>query len=121
MKKYLTLENLGWGLTFVVVYLLASAGFSKIFGAQEMINNFTFLNLTPYLSTVGVLEVAAAALLCLNRTSFLGAILTGSIMSAALVLHLSYMGGQNVVFPFAIGIFGWLSYYLRNYKKVSLV
>jgi uncharacterized membrane protein YphA (DoxX/SURF4 family) len=121
MKKYLTLENLGWGLNFVVIYLLVNAGISKILGTQEMVNNFTFLNLTPYLSTVGVLEFVAASLLAFNRTALFGAILTTSIMSAAIVMHLSYMGGQNVVFPFTVAVLGWASYYLRNFKTISLV
>ena len=53
MKKYLTLANLGWLFTAVAAAMLGMGGFSKIIGTEEMVNNFTFMNLTPYLSMVG--------------------------------------------------------------------
>ena len=62
MKKYLTLANLGWLFTAFVAVMLGMGGFSKIFGTEEMVNNFTFMNLTPYLTMVGILEVLGVIL-----------------------------------------------------------
>lgn len=114
MKKYLTLQNLGWLLTAVVVYLLGSQGLFKVIATQESVNNFTFLKLLPYLTWVGVAEVVSVILLIFNRTSFWGALLTSSIMSAAAVMHLSAMGGTGLFIPVLIGVLAWLSHFLRK-------
>ena len=114
MKKYLTLKNLGWLLTAVVTFLLGMAGVSKILGTQEMVNNFTYFKLLPYLTLVGVAEVVSVILLVIPRTSFWGALLVGSIMSAASVMHLSAMGGQGLLIPVLIGVLGWVSHFLRK-------
>lgn len=121
MKNYLTLKNLGWLLTVVVAYLLGSQGLSKVIATQESINNFTYLKLLPYLTWVGVAEVVAVILLVIPKTSFWGALLTGSIMSAAAVMHLSAMGGQGLIVPVLLGALGWFSYYLRNENSLKIL
>ena len=80
------------------------------------VNNFTYLKLLPYLTLVGVLEIVAAVLLLINKTSVYGAALVGSIMSAAVAIHLSVIGGGALV-PVLIGIFAWVGYFLRTYSK----
>ena len=114
MKKYLTLKNLGWLLTVLVAVMLGMAAISKIIGTEEMIKNFTFMNLLPYIEFVGVLKLLAIVLLVIPRTSLYGAALVGSIMSAAVALHLSLMGGEGVVTPIVIGSMAWIGYFLRK-------
>lgn len=116
MKKYLTLKNLGFALTFVASFLLVKQGIPKLIQTEEMVGNFTFLKLLPYLTLVGVLEIAAAVLLLIDKTSVYGAALVGSIMSAALVMHLSVIGSGALV-PFLIGTFAWVGYFLRTFAK----
>jgi hypothetical protein len=116
MKKYLTLKNLGFALTFVASFLLVKQGIPKIIQTEEMINNFTYLKLLPFLTLVGVLEIAAAVLLLINKTSIYGAALVGSIMSAAVAVHLSVIGGGALV-PLIIGLSAWTGYFLRTYPK----
>jgi hypothetical protein len=115
MKKYLTLKNLGWLLTAVVTFMLGMAGVSKIIGTQEMIGNFTYFHLLPYLSSVGAVELIGVILLIIPRTSILGAVILGSVMAAAAVMHLSYLGGQGLLIPVALGLLSWTSYLLRSY------
>ena len=115
MKNLLTLKNLGWLFTAVVVIMLGKAGLSKIIATQEMVGNFEYLKMTPYLGLVGVLEVAAVIALAIPRTSLYGAILVSCIMSGALSVHLSCMGGQNVILPFLIGVCAWAGHCLRKY------
>ena len=115
MKNLLTLKNLGWLFTAVVVFMLGKAGLSKILATQEMVGNFEYLKMTPYLGLVGVLEVGAVIALAIPRTSLYGAILVSCIMSGALSVHLSCMGGQNVLVPFLIGIWAWAGHCLRKY------
>ncbi len=115
MKKYLTLKNLGWLFTALVVFMLGKAGISKIMATQEMIGNFEYLKMTPYLGLVGVLEVIAVVALAIPRISIYGAILVSCIMSGALSVHLSCMGGQNVLIPILIGLLAWAGHCLRKY------
>jgi len=114
MKKYLTLANLGWLFTAVAAAMLGMGGFSKIIGTEEMVNNFTFMNLTPYLSMVGVLEVLGVVLLVYPRTSLYGSVLLGSIMTGAVVMHLSMMGGSGVIAPVMLGLFAFAGHQLRE-------
>jgi len=116
MKKYLTLKNLGWVLTAIVVFLLGMGGVSKILATDEMVQNFEFMKLTPYMALVGVCELAGLGLLLYPRTSLYGAALIGSVMSGAVTIHLSLMGGVGLLTPVMIGVFAWLGYYLRTYQ-----
>jgi hypothetical protein len=117
MKKYLTLENLGWLLTILTSFMLVKAGVSMLMMTDEMVSNFTFLKLTPYMSLVGVLELAGAITLIIPRTTLYGAILIGSIMSGAVALHLSCMGGAGVLIPIFVGLLGWSSHCLRKHTN----
>ncbi len=115
MKKYLTLKNLGWVLTILVSFMLGMSGVSKIFGTDEMIKNFTFMNLLPYLVLLGMVELAGVILLIVPKTSKYGAILLSSYLSGAVAIHLSLMGGQGVVTPIILGLIVWTSHCLRTY------
>jgi hypothetical protein len=116
MKKYLTLKNLGWLFTAIVTFMLGMAAVSKIIGTQEMIGNFTYFHLLPYLPAVGTIELIGVILLVIPRTSIIGAVIIGSVMAAASVMHLSYLGGQGLLIPVALGLLSWSSYFLRmNY------
>ena len=117
MKKYLTFKNLGWVLTAIVVFMLGMSGVSKVMGTQEMVNNFTYVNLLPYLTIVGIAELVGVILLIIPRTSGYGALILSSIMSAAAAVHLSYMGGDKVIIPILLGILAWSAHCLRKYTK----
>jgi len=117
MKKYLTLKNLGWLLTAIVVFMLGMSGVSKVIGTEEMVNNFTYIKLLPYLTYVGVAELVGVVLLVIPRTSSYGALILSLIMSAAAAVHLSYMGGDKVIVPIVLGVLAWSAYCLRKYAK----
>jgi uncharacterized membrane protein YphA (DoxX/SURF4 family) len=114
MRNIFTLKNLGWLVTALVSFMLLMSGINKVIGSEEMINNFTSTNLLPYLGLVGVLEIVSVCLLVHPRTTLIGAIGITSIMSAATVIHLSYMGGAGVLVPILLGVFSWLSHFLRK-------
>ena len=117
MKKYLTLKNLGWLLTAIVVFMLGMSGVSKVIGTEEMVNNFTYIKLLPYLTYVGIAELVGVVLLVIPRTSGYGALILSLIMSAAAAVHLSYMGGDKVIVPIVLGVLAWSAYCLRKYAK----
>jgi hypothetical protein len=115
MKKYLTTKNLGWLFTAIVAFMLGIAGVSKLIGTEEMVNNFSFMNLSTYLPLVGLAEIAAVVLLAIPKTSMYGAVLITALMSAAAVMHLSLMGGVGVATPIFIGLFAWFAHCNRTY------
>jgi hypothetical protein len=115
MKKYLTLKNLGWLLTILVSVMLGSSALSKLLGSDEMIKNFTFMNLLPYLDLLGMVELAGVILLVIPKTSMYGAVLLSSYLSGAVAIHLSMMGGQGIFLPIILGVVVWTSHCLRTY------
>ena len=117
MKKYLTLKNLGWVLTALVTIMMGMSGVSKLMGTEEMIKNFTYMNLLPYLALLGVVELAGVVMLVIPKTSKYGAILLSSYLSGAVAIHLSMMGGTGVMMPFVLGLTVWTAHCLRTYSS----
>lgn len=115
MKKYLTLKNLGWLLISIVTLMIGMSGISKIIATEEMVQNFEYMKLTPYMALVGVLEVIGVGLLVYPKTSVYGAILTSCIMSGAVALHLSLMGGTGMIVPMVLMGLAWGGHCLRKY------
>jgi len=114
LRSLLKTKNIGLGLNLFVFLVLGLGGINKIVGTTEMVNNFTFMNLLPYIEFIGIVEIVSVILLLIPRTSLYGAVLVGSIMSAAVALHLSLMGGDNITGPLMLGSFAWVGYFLRN-------
>ena len=117
MKKYLTLKNLGCVFTAIVSLMLLMGGTSKIIATEEMVKNFTFMNLLPYMALVGVTEVLGVALLLYSKTSIYGAILISTVMAGAASIHLSLMGGVGLLMPVLLGLLAWTGHCLRTYSK----
>jgi len=114
LKSLFTLNNLSFLFMSLTFFMLGISGISKILGTDEMVKNLTFMNLLPYIEFIGILELVAVALLVIPRTALYGAVLVGSLMSAAVSIHLSLMGGEGVTTPIVIGTMAWLSYFLRK-------
>lgn len=101
-------------LTVFVSIFMLMAGINKITGTKEMVENFSAMNLTPYMRLVGIMEILGVGLLVYPKTSKYGAILLTMVMSGAIALHLSLLGGVGVLLPLIIGIAGWSSHCMRN-------
>ena len=114
MKKYLTLKNLGWVLTVLVTFMLGMSGVSKIVGTEEMVKNFTSMNLLPYLALLGAVELSGVVMFCIPKTSKYGAVLLSSYLSGAVAIHMAVMGGTGVMVPIILGLAVWGAYYLRS-------
>ena len=117
MKKYLTIKNLGWIFTVIVSAMMVMSGTSKIIATEEMVKNFTFMNLLPYMALIGATEVVGVALLLYPRTSIYGAILITTVMAGAASIHLSLMGGVGLLMPVLLGSLAWVGHCLRTYSK----
>lgn len=117
MKNLFTWKNLGWVLTALLSFMVGISGVSKVIGTDEMVKTFEFLKLTPYMQLIGISEVIGIGLLIYPRTSIYGAILISSLMSGAVALHMSLMGGASVMMPIMLGVIGWTAHCLRAYMK----
>lgn len=115
MKKYLTFKNLGWLVTAVVSFMLGMGGFMKVTHAEGMVQNFTNMNLLPYLTFVGVFELIGVVLLIIPRTSVYGALILGTAMTGAVTLHFALFGGAMSLTPFLLGLGAWTAHCLRKY------
>lgn len=108
------LTIIGWVLTAIVAAMLGKGAVEKIIGTQEMVGNFAYMKLEKYRILTGVGELLGVILLLFPVTSLYGMVLVTSFMSAAVVLHLSLMGGAKTYLPLLIGVLAVLSHVLRT-------
>lgn len=119
LKLYLKKENimrwssLGWLLSIMVTAMMLMSGLSKVFGTADMVGNFEYMNLSPYLMMVGLLEVIGGIMLMVPRLSRYGAVLIASVMTAAVCMHLSLSIPDTMV-PLVLGAMALIGYELRD-------
>jgi hypothetical protein len=109
------LSIIGWVFTAIVAGMLGKGAIEKIIGTQEMVGNFEFMKLEKYRVLTGVGELLGVILLLFPVTSLYGMVLITSFMSAAVVLHLSMMGGAKTQIPLILGLLAVLGYVLRTF------
>jgi uncharacterized membrane protein YphA (DoxX/SURF4 family) len=107
------LQIIGWTLSIITGLFLAKGAIDKIVGTQEMVGNFAFMKLEKYRLVTGLGELLGVVLLLIPMTSLLGAILITSFMSAAVVMHLSLMGGAKTYIPIIVGLLALAGHFLR--------
>ena len=108
------LSIIAWTITAIVAVFLGKGAVEKIIGTQEMVGNFSYMKLEKYRVMTGVGELLGITLLLFPITSLYGMVLITSFMSAAVVLHLSLMGGVKPYMPILVGVLAVLSYVLRT-------
>ena len=119
LKTYLTKDNLlsfstlGWVVSAVVAFMMVMGGISKILSTEEMVGNFEYMNLSPYMLLVGLLELVGGVMLVVPRLSQYGATLIGAVMAAAVCMHLS-LCFPGTEMPIMLGVGGFLGYKLRD-------
>lgn len=116
MKKYLTLKNLGWLVTGIVSFMLGMGAIMKVTQADEMVKNFTNMNIMPYIRFVGIFELIGVVLLIIPRTSVYGALVLGTAMTGAVTLHFALFGGAMSLTPFLLGLGAWTAHCLRTHS-----
>jgi len=109
------LAIIGWALTAAVAVMLGKGAIEKIIGTDEMVGNFAFMKLEKYRVMTGIGELLGVILLSIPMTSLYGMVLVTSFMSAAVVMHLSMMGGAKTQVPLIVGLLSVLSHVLRTF------
>ena len=112
-----------WLLTGLLALAFLGAGGSKLAGAEQMVNNFNEMGLPIwFLYVTGAIEVAAAVLLLIPRTSPIGAGLLIPTMIGAVLAHVvsGHPIGQAV--PAAVlGLLVATVLYLRRDRIKALI
>lgn len=108
------LTILGWVVSVATSLFLAKGAFDKVRGTEEMVGNFNFMKLDKYRTMTGYGELLGSILLLVPFTSLIGMVLITSFMSAAVVMHLSAMGGAKVKIPLLVGIGAVIGFLLRT-------
>lgn len=107
------LSIIGWVLSVATALFLGKGAIDKLVGTQEMVGNFAFMKLEKYRVVTGLGELLGVVLLLIPATSLFGAILIASFMSAAVVMHLSLMGGAKTYVPIIVGLLALAGHFLR--------
>lgn len=107
------LQIIGWALSVITALFLGKGAIDKLIGTQEMVGNFAFMKIEKYRVVTGLGELLGVVLLLIPTTSLFGAILIASFMSAAVVMHLSLMGGAKTYVPIIIGLLTLAGHFLR--------
>ena len=103
----------GWILSVITALFLGKGAIEKLIGTKEMVGNFAYMKIKKYRVVTGLGELLGVVLLLIPTTSLFGAILIASFMSAAVVMHLSLMGGAKTYIPTIIGLAALAGHFLR--------
>jgi uncharacterized membrane protein YphA (DoxX/SURF4 family) len=107
------LSIIGWVLSVITALFLGKGAIEKLIGTKEMVGNFAYMKLDKYRVVTGLGELLGVVLLLIPATSLFGAILIASFMSAAVVMHLSLMGGAKTYVPIIVGLLALAGHFLR--------
>jgi uncharacterized membrane protein YphA (DoxX/SURF4 family) len=84
-----------WVLQIGAAAMFLMAGFSKLSGAQQMVDMFNVIGLGQWFRYLtGAMEVAGALMLLIPRLSGVGALLLVGVMIGAVITHLFVIGGS---------------------------
>jgi putative oxidoreductase len=107
-----TFENiLIWALRLIAAVILLQTLYFKFTGAPESIYIFTKVGAEPWGRIgSGVVELIAAVLLLVPRTSWLGALIALGVMAGAIMSHLTVLGievqgDKGLLFFLALTVF----------------
>lgn len=82
-----------WVARILAALIMLQTLFFKFSGAEESVYIFTTVGMEPWGRIMtGVLELMAAVLILINRTVWMGAILTAGLMVGAIGMHLTLLG-----------------------------
>lgn len=113
-----------WALRIVAAIILLQTLYFKFTAHPQSVYIFTKIGLEPYGRIgIGVMELVAAILILIPRTTGIGGLLGAGLMSGALFFHLTTLGvevdGDSILFMYALIVFvASLLLILFNLKKI---
>jgi hypothetical protein len=119
------MKKAGWTLTvLLLLFLLPASVAPKLMGAQAAVDSLTAIGWsTRYLTALGITELALLALFAWPRTALLGAVLFTALLGGTVASHLRAGSplASHTLFGVYLGVFLWVSLYLRDAKFRSYV
>ena len=112
-----------WILRLVAAGILLQTLFFKFTAAPESVYIFTKVGAEPWGRIgSGVIELIAAALILVPRTTWLGALLALGVMAGAILSHLTLLGievqgDRGLLFALAITVFACSAALLLIFRK----
>jgi len=100
-----------WVLQIAAAGMFLMVGFLKLSGNAQLVGLFEAIGLGQWFRYLtGTLEVAGAFLLLIPRTSGLGALILGGVMTGAVVTHVFIVGGSPlmaIILLVVTGVVAW--------------
>ena len=101
-----------------VVLLLAGSGLSKIFHVEMMTEKLNRVGVGQFMTMLGIVELALAALFISSRTMKLSFILLSCYFSGAIATEISHSG--NFMVPFIFLVLIWIASFIRERSILKL-
>jgi DoxX-like family len=119
------MKKAGWILTgLLLLFMLPASIAPKFMGAQAAVDAVTAIGWPPgHLVELGILELVLLLLFVLPRTALLGAVLFTALLGGTVASHLRVGSplASHTLFGVYLGVFMWVSLYLRDAKFRSYV
>lgn len=109
-----TRKIVSWVLTGLVGLGLVASAWGKLTGGGQVTEGFEHFRLTPYIVTIGVIELICAVLFLVPKTSSIGTLLVTGYFGGAIVTHLAASEPSQVVPAMVLGLLAWAANYLKN-------
>jgi putative oxidoreductase len=107
-----------WVLTALLALMFLFAGAFKLSGAQTAVNNFAKWGYPDWFRVVtGIIEVTAAILVLVPRTSFYGAALILATMVGAVLTHAMHAETGNIPLPLSLFALAAVLAYVRRPER----
>ncbi|GBL36073.1 hypothetical protein EMGBS15_16680 [Filimonas sp.] len=109
-------QILNWALKLIAAIILLQTLYFKFTAHPQSVALFTKIGLEPYGRIgIGILELIAAILILIPRSTSMGALMGASLMSGALFFHLTTLGiavdGDAILFYYALIVLPLVVYY----------
>ncbi len=110
----------GWIITGLLTAVLLMSGVLKVIQRPEVVEEFTRLEWPAKVGVgLGIVEIVAAVIYAIPRTTVLGAILVTGYLGGAIATHVRI--DDNFVGPIIMGVLAWLGIYLRDARLRALL
>ena len=109
-----TRKIVSWVLTGLVGLGLVASALGKLTGGKQVTEGFEHFRLTPYIVTIGVIELICAVLFLVPKTSSIGTLLVTGYFGGAIVTHLSAGEPIQIAPAIVLGLLAWVANYLKN-------
>jgi hypothetical protein len=107
----------GWGLSVLISLMLILSAVIKLVAGAWVAEQLKVPGISPWITVIGLGELASAILYLIPLTSPLGTLLLSSYMGGAIIVHMTKQGTdpqESFVFQSVFLVLIWVAGYLRG-------